>query len=207
MNLKKINLHLQKSLVEMQLLEPTEIQIECFSALKSGKDVVVIDSNQQGKTTLLALTLIQKLEKAVGESTRAVVFLKDKESVLNFIDLFTSMSKYTNLRFIGVNDNTDIDQEKNQISAGMDVLVGTPNKINALFSGAGFNMNTIKLFAVDDADIQFKNRYDSIIQRLSMSIEKTQRVFFAQNLTEKLFNFTETNCIEPIYFGVDFQNE
>jgi superfamily II DNA/RNA helicase len=57
------------------------------------------------------------------------------------------------------------------------VLIGTPTKINQLFSTAGFNMNTIKMFIVDDADRLFRNRMDAIVQRLSDSAEKTQRLF------------------------------
>lgn len=204
MNLKKINPKLQETLAINGILEPTNIQLESFSTLKSGADVFLIEPEPTGKSTLIAITLIQKLEKAIGESTRALVFVKDKTKVQEMVEMLNNFGKHTNLRVIGVSDYTDIDEEKNEISAGMDILVGTPNKINAMFSSAGFNMNTIKMFIVDDADLLFKNRFDTIILRLSMSVEKTQRIFFASNLIEKLYNFIENQLIEPTYFGVDF---
>lgn len=203
MNLKKINPNLQKALLEHGISEANEIQAKCFSTLKSGADAVVIMPKGEGKSTTIAYTVIQKLEKAVGESTRALVLVKDKEAVLQMMDFFKNFGKYTNLRMIGVNDKTDIDEEKNEISAGMDVLIGTPQKITNLFASAGFNMNTIKIFVVDDADEIFKIRQDALVQRLSMSIEKTQRVFFSSELTERVEVLADKIMLDPFLFGVD----
>ncbi|WP_335597777.1 DEAD/DEAH box helicase [Flavobacterium columnare] len=168
MNLKKINQNLHKALIENDLIEANEVQLDCWGTLKGGADAIVIMNEGEGKSSTIAYTVIQKLEKPIGESTRALIIVKDKESVLQMLEYFAKFGKYTNLRVIGVNDKTDIDEEKNTISAGMDVLIGTPHKINAMFSGAGFNMNTIKIFVVDDADVIFKQRLDPIVQRLSL---------------------------------------
>lgn len=203
MNLKKINPNLQNALIENGITEATEVQADCWSTLKSGADAVVIMPKGDGKSTTIAYTVIQKLEKPIGESTRALVIVKDKEAVLEMVELFEKFGKYSNLRVIGVNDKTDIDEEKNMISVGMDVLIGTPNKINAMFSSAGFNMNTIKIFVVDDADEIFKLRHDATVQRLSLSIEKTQRVFFSADLTERVEVLADKIMLEPFLFGVE----
>ena len=207
MQLKKINPNLQQALIECGITEPTDIQVDCFSTLKSGADAVVIMPEGEGKSTTIAYTVIQKLEKAMGESTRALVIVKDKEDVLEMVDMFQKFGKYTNLRVIGVNDKTDIDEEKNSISVGMDVLIGTPNKINAMFSSAGFNMNTVKIFVIDDANEIFKLRHEPTIQRLSMSVEKTQRLFFSNELTERVEVLADKIMLDPFLFGVDDYEE
>lgn len=208
MNLKKIHPNLQKGLVENGIIEASEGQLDCWSTLKSGADAVVIMPDGDGKSTTIAYTVIQKLEKAVGESTRALIMVKDKEAVLEMVDLLQRFGKYSDLRVIGVNDKTDIDEEKNAISAGMDILVGTPLKITNLFASAGFNMNTIKIFVVDDADEIFKIRQDALVQRLSMSVEKTQRLFFAKDLTERVEILADKIMVDPFLFGVeDYEEE
>lgn len=207
MNLKKINPNLQNALIENGITEATEVQVDCWSTLKSGADAVVVMPEGEGKSSTIAYTVIQKLEKPLGESTRALIIVKDKEAVLEMVEYFEKFAKNSNLRVIGVNDKTDIDDEKNIISAGMDVLIGTPNKINAMFSGAGFNMNTIKIFVVDDADAIFKLRQDAIVQRLSMSVEKMQRVFFTSNLTERIEVLADKIMIEPYLFGVEYEED
>ena len=200
MNLKKIYPNLQKALAENDLIEANELQRETFSTLKSGADCVIVSPPGYGKTTTIVLNVIQRLQKPEGESTRALVLVQDKEKVLETVALFEAFGKYSELRVYGTNDKTDIDNDKNQISLGVDILVGTPNKINALFSGAGFNMNTVKMFVVDDADSLFRNRLDTVVLRLSDSISKTQRVFTASSLTEKLEIMAEKIMIEPLWF-------
>lgn len=207
MQLKKINPNLQQALIECGITEPREVQADCWSTLKSGADAVVIMPEGVGKSTAIAYTVIQKLEKAVGESTRALIIVKDKEEVLEMVEMFEKFGKYTDLRVIGVNDKTDIDEEKNSISVGMDVLIGTPNKINAMFSSAGFNMNTVKIFVVDDANEIFKLRHEPTIQRLSMSVEKTQRLFFSNELTERVEVLAEKIMLDPFLFGVEDYEE
>lgn len=203
MKLKKINEKLALALSENGIETPTETQKDCFGTLKSGADAVVIMPKGEGKTTTIVYTVIQKLEKAVGESTRALVVVKDKEAVLEMLELFKKFGHYTDLRFFGSHDKGDIDYDKNQISLGVDVLIGTPNRLNAMFSSAGFNMNTIKMFVIDDADELFKIRMDAIVLRLSNSVDKTQRLFFSENLTERIEVMADKIMLEPFLFGVE----
>ena len=203
MQLKKINLNLQKALLENNFLEANELQEETFSTIKSGADAVVQGTINSGKSTAIVLNVIQRMEKAVGESSRALVFVNDKEKVLEMVNLFKKLANYTDLRIIGVHDKGDIDFDKNQISLGNDIIVGTTSKINALFSSAGFNMNTIKMFVVDDADVLFRTRLDAVIMRLSASIEKTQRIFFTTEITERVEILADKIMIEPVFFESD----
>lgn len=203
MNLKKINPNLQKALIENDLVEANELQEETFSAIKSGADCVVISPAGSGKSTTIAINVIQKLAKAEGESTRALILVEDKDKVLAMAALFRTFGNYTDLRIFGVHEKGDTDFDKNHISLGLDVLIGTPNKVNALFSTAGFNMNTVKMLVVDDADKLFKNRMDAVVLRLSNSIEKTQRLFFTSNATERVESLADKIMIEPLFFEAD----
>ena len=203
MNLKKINPNLQKALIENGLTEANEMQKETFSTIKSGADAVIQSVGGTGKSTTIVLNVIQKLEKTLDESTRALIIVENKEKVLEMEDFFLRYGAYTDLSILGVHDKGDIDYDKNVVSMGLDILIGTPNKINAMFSSAGFNSNTIKLLIVDDADILFRNRMDAIVLRLSNSIEKTQRLFFCSQITERVESLAEKIMIEPLFFEMD----
>ncbi|MBL7886671.1 MAG: DEAD/DEAH box helicase [Flavobacterium sp.] len=203
MQLKKINPNLQQALIENGLTDANEMQQETFSTIKSGADAVIQSPINSRKTSTIVLNVIQRMEKAVGESTRALIIALDKEKVLEIVGLFETFGKYTDLRVIGCHDKGNIDYDKNVISAGMDIIVGTPTRINAMFSSAGFNMNTIKMFVVDDADLIFRLRHDAIIQRLSMSVEKTQRLFFCSEITERVEALADKIMIEPLFFEME----
>ncbi len=203
MNLKKIHPQLQQALIEHGLTEANEMQLETFSTIKSGADAVIQSPNGTGKTTTIVLNVIQRMEKSVGESTRALIMVETKERVLEMEEMFLKYGTYHDLSILGVHDKGDIDYDKNVISMGLDILIGTPNKINALFSSAGFNSNTIKMFVVDDAEVLFRNRMDAVVLRLSQSIEKTQRIFFCSQITERVEVLADKVMIEPTFFEIE----
>lgn len=207
MKLKKINENLQQALIENGLTEANELQQETFSTIKSGADAVVAAPKGSGKSTTIIINVIQRMEKSVGESTRALIIVENKERVLEMEDMFLKYAKYHDLSILGVHDKGDIDYDKNIVSLGLDVLIGTPNRINAMFASAGFNISTIKMFVVDDADILFRNRMDAVIHRLSNSIDKTQRLFFTTDLTERVESLADKIMIEPLFFEMDEDDE
>jgi superfamily II DNA/RNA helicase len=203
MNLKKIHPQLQQALIEHGLTEANEMQQKTFSTIKSGADAVIQSAAGTGKSTTIVLNVIQRIEKSIGESTRVLILVETKERVLEMEEMFLKLGTYHDLSILGVHEKGDIDYDKNIISMGLDILIGTPNRINAMFASAGFNINTIKMFVVDDAEILFRNRMDAVVLRLSNSIEKTQRLFFCSQITERVEVLAEKVMIEPIFFEME----
>lgn len=207
MQLKKINTALQQALVAQGLTEANELQQETFSTIKSGVDAVIQSPERSGKSTTIALNVIQRLDKPFQLSPRALIICLDKAKVLEMVEIFDSLNKFNQLRVYYVHDKTNLDEDKNQISLGIDVLIGTPNQLTAMFGSAGFDVNQLKLFVLDDADLIFKNRYEPKILRLSESIEKVQRLFFCSQITERTEMIAENIMIEPLFFEVDDDEE
>ena len=200
MMLKKIHPELQAALAANGMAEPGELLSETFSTLKSGAGCGIVAPSESGKTTLQLVNVIQRLQKPEGESTRALLIVEDKEHLLATLEMFERLNTHNNLRVYGTNDKMDIDQDKNLISLGNDVLIGTPGKVNALFGGAGFNLNTVKIFAVDDADRVFTNRQDALIRRVAESAKRPQFVFTATKATEKVESMASRLMQEPAWF-------
>jgi len=206
MQLKKINPNLQQALIENGLEEANEIQQETFSAIKSGADCVVIAPAGSGKTTTLVINVIQRLEKEFQESPRALIFVQTKEKMHEMRELFAKYGNYTDLRVYGVHDKGDIDFDKNHISLGIDVLIGTPNRLSDLFASAGYDVNQLKMFIVEDTDELLRLRFDTKIARIAEA-KKTQCIFFTENVTERIESFADRIMIEPLWFEMDEEEE
>ncbi len=207
MKLKKINEKLQDGLIENGLTEANALQMETFSTIKSGADCVIISPKGSGKTTTIVLNVIQQLAGKNEESPRALIIVEDKEKMTEMVDLFEKFGKYTNLEVYGVHDKGDMDYDKNYVSTGIDVLIGTPTKLNDMFSTAGYNVNRLKMFILDDADPILKLRHEPKITRISNSIAKVQRIIFAETLTERIEILADKIMIEPYLFDMDEDGE
>jgi superfamily II DNA/RNA helicase len=205
MKLKKINEALQNALIESGLTEANELQQETFSTIKSGADCLIVAPKGSGKTTTIVLNVIQQLAGKQEESPRALIIVEDKAKVLEMEALFEEYGKYDPLEVYGVHDKGDMDYDKNYISTGIDVLIGTPNKLSDMFSTAGYNVNRLKLFILDDADPILKLRHDTKIMRISNSIAKTQRIIFTEQYTERVAILADKMLLEPYEF--DFEED
>jgi ATP-dependent RNA helicase RhlE len=203
MKLKKINENLQQNLIENGLTEANEMQQETFSTLKSGADCIIIGPKGSGKSTTIVINVIQKLVGSNEESPRALIIVEDKAKVLEMEELFEKYGKHSNLEVYGVHDKGDMEYDKNYISTGIDVLIGTPNKLGEMFTTAGYNVNRLKMFILDDADPILKLRHETKIMRISNSITKTQRIIFSEVFTERIEILAEKMLVEPFEF--DFE--
>lgn len=200
MKLKKINETLQQNLIDNGFLEANDIQKETFGTLKSGADAIIVAPAGSGKSTTIVINVIQRLVGSVEESPRALIIVSDKEKVVEMVAQFEKLAKYTDLEIYGVHDKGDMDYDKNYISTGIDVLIGTPNKLSEMFSSAGYNVNRLKMFILDDADPILKLRHETKIMRISNSIDKTQRIIFTEQFTERIEIMAERMLIEPFEF-------
>jgi superfamily II DNA/RNA helicase len=207
MKLKKINEKLQDGLIENGLTEANILQMETFSTIKSGADCMIISPKGTGKSTTIVLNVIQQLAGHTEESPRALIIVEDKEKVLAMEALFEKYGKYTNLEVYGVHDKGDMDYDKNYISTGVDVLIGTPNKLSDMFTTAGYNVNRLKMLILDDADPILRLRNETKIMRISNSIAKTQRIIFAEILTERIEILADKFLLEPYFFDMDEEGE
>ena len=207
MFLKKINPGLSEALEDAGFTQPTELQKATFGIIKGGADCVLCADDTQGKSTSIVINVIQKLEKEFEESPRALIFVQDKERVLEMMEQFKLFGRNTDLRIYGVHEKGDLDYDKNQISLGIDVLIGTPQRLSDMFASAGFDVNQLKMFILDDAYEILKLRHDVRIMRMSDGVPKTQRLFYTHTISDRVEALADKIMIEPTFFEFDDDDE
>lgn len=203
MFLKKINSNLNLSLSESSLTKANVLQKETFSLIKSGTDLVISSPDKSGKSTTIVLNVIQRLVEPFEHSPRALIIVENRERVMEMVEIFETLNKHNDLRVSYTYEQTNLDDDKNKISIGIDVLIGTPKRLSEMFSGAGFDINRLKLFIVDDTDNILKSRHEQIITRLSDAIEKTQRIFMTTTITEKIESLADKLMTNPTFIEMD----
>ena len=207
MNLKKINPQLKQALVENGKTETTNVIKEAFGTIKSGNDVVLIIEDELEREEAVAISVIQRLEKAFMLSPRALIIVEDKPQALKMQEIFKTLTKYTNLRVFMTHDKTDLDEDKNQISLGIDILIGTPERLSFMFGNAGFDVNQLRILVINNIDELLKKRFDGRLYRLSESIGKTQRLYVSDQETERLEIFVDKTMLDSYWFSNDDFNE
>ena len=121
--------------------------------------------------------------------------------------VFKKLAKYTDLRIFMTHDKTDLDEDKNQISVGIDVLIGTPERLSFMFGNAGFDVNQLKMLVINNTDELLRLRHDTRLYRLSESIGKTQRLYVSEQETERLEIFVDKTMLDSYWFEDDANDD
>lgn len=187
MSFKKLHPLLREILDDQEITEPTPFQKVILPKIKSGANLFGIAPNGAGKTTALIMGTIQQLEaEAFQDAPRALIFVKDKEAALELEEQFKTFLRSSSLRVFAAFDQPNIENQKNEIYYGMDIVIATPNKLKKLFKISGINLNELKLLAIEDAEFLASNRdYNDLIS-IPEHISKCQYLVFSSEMNPKI---------------------
>ncbi len=189
-----INEKLDKQLIEVLrengFTESTELEQICIPRIKSGHDLMCIAPKGAGKTATIVVSVLHRLKASLNDVPRAVIVVPNKDIALEMKAEFERLGEYTDLRVNTACDNEKIDDQKDKVYMGSDVVIGTPKRLNLLYSLYALNLSAVKIFAIDDAESVIKSINYLQIDRLTESIPKAQKIVFAGELTEWLERYS-----------------
>lgn len=197
MFVKKLDQRLQESLEKEGIEIATEFQKKCISQMKSGGDLVAIADEGKGKTTSYAVMLINKLKHAVADVPRAMVICANKDNVLALQEKCETLANYTDLRFHVGFEGANIQNQKDTIYFGTDVVIGTPRRITELMSIEGINFSEIKTLVIDDGELVLKDTALSQLNRISESLPNSQKVIFTTKNTTNRERYSDKFMRNP----------
>ncbi len=195
---EKLNKKLAASMEEYGFTEPTPIQAQCLTKITGGFDVIGIGPDNAGKSSLIVMGTIQKLQRAVEKTPRALILVSSKEKAIAMEEQFNALTKYTDLRVHLLYEGGNIDQQSIDIyDDGSDIVIGTAKRTLEVYFLRNLNLNKIKLFVIDDAEMIIKNFLQGQIDRLALSLPKCQHLVFTNELSPKIEKLIEKFIIAP----------
>lgn len=200
---EKLDIQLLESLEENGLTASTELQHLCIPKIKSGRDLACIADNETGKTTTIIISVLQKLKASLDDNPRAVIVVPNSESANKIKEEFNRLGEYTDLRIHTACEDGKINDQKDEIYMGSDVVIGTPKRLNQIYSVYGLNLSVVKIFAIDDAEQVIRSINYSQIDRLAESLPKAQKLVFCSDVNDWIARFAEEfmNVQEFLEFG------
>lgn len=187
---EKLDTQLLEVLKENGFAESTKLEQICIPRIKSGHDLLCIAGKGSGKTITIVVSVLQKLKKSLNDVPRAVIIVPNKERAAEMKTEFERLGQYTDLRVNTACEDEKIDDQKDKIYMGSDVVIGTARRLNLIYSMYALNLSGVKIFALDDAESVIKSINYLQIDRLSESMPKAQKIVFAHELTEWLERFS-----------------
>lgn len=200
---EKLNKNLAKSLLEHQLAEPFALQTAAIRKINSGSDVIVEAPAGSGRSTTIVISTLHKLQAAFEDAPRALIIVAGKEEAIAMKEQFALLGAYTDLRVHAAHEGEKIDKLAESIYFGSDVVIGTPTRVLELYFKKNLNINKIKLFAIDDAEMMIKNANQGQIDRLALSLPKCQHLVFTSDYSAKVERLIEKFIVAPQFVNLE----
>lgn len=151
---------LQETLVEKNLITPTEIQSRAIPALLAGKSVVGVAQTGSGKTLAYALPVLHMLKFLENEKQpireearpRAVVMVPTRELGEQVSKVFKPFTHTTRLRVRTVLGGTTFEVARRNIQGCFEVLVATPGRLVKLLEMERLDLSDVRVLVFDEAD-------------------------------------------------------
>jgi ATP-dependent RNA helicase RhlE len=143
------------------------------------------------------MSTINKLKNAFEDAPRALVLLENKDKTIAMKKQFELLANNTDLRAECAFDEGKINEQNEAIYSGTDIVFGTPKRVLEIYFNKNLNLNKIKLFVIDDAEMMIKNSWQGQIDRLGLSLPKCQHLIFTTQLDEKIMKLIHKFIVAP----------
>lgn len=150
----------------------------------AGHDVLGIAQTGTGKTLAYLIPYIRQWQFAKKKVPNMLILVPTKELVAQVIEEFEALAKYTNITITGAFGGANIKTQQAAIAQGVDVVVGTPGRINDLILNGSIGPKQIKKLVIDEVDQMLNLGFRaSLLQLLDLLAEKRQTLMFSATIT------------------------
>lgn len=210
-----------KALAKKGFEEPSPIQALTIPVLLKGeKDVVGQAQTGTGKTAAFGLPILEMIDKSNG-NIRAIVLAPTRELAIQVAEEINSFATGRKLKIVPVYGGQSIELQIRQLKKGVDIVVGTPGRVQDLIDRKILKLDKLEYFILDEADEMLNMGFVEDIEKILESTNKDKRMLFfsatmpkeilkiAQNHMRKDYEILKvetkeltTNLTDQIYFEV-----
>ncbi|HTM97179.1 MAG TPA: DEAD/DEAH box helicase [Pedobacter sp.] len=188
-------------------LSPKEIQARSMSRILGGQDIIAVGPEGCGKTTTYILGVLMRIKYGFEEAPRALILVPTKERVLEVVEQFNALNRNTSIRIVGIHADGGMEQQVNELTDGVDIVVAVPSRARAIYLKLGLNTNKIQMFVVDDAAEMVRSGMQLPINELANSIQKCQHLIFTEVMHDRLYKMIDPFMKLPTLIEVEELNE
>jgi ATP-dependent RNA helicase RhlE len=180
-----LNRQLLNALEDLGLISPTTIQEKVFSTVMSGKDVCGLAQTGTGKTFAYLLPCLRQFQFSKIKNPQILILVPTRELVVQVLEEVQKLTKYMSVVSVGVYGGVNLRPQAAEVSAGADLIVGTPGRIVDLLATGVLKPKSIKKLVIDEFDemlnLGFRAQLKNIFDRLP---ERRQNLMFSATLNE-----------------------
>jgi ATP-dependent RNA helicase DeaD len=197
----RLNLHpdLAQSVAELGYTTPTDVQTQVIPLMLAGKDIIAQSQTGSGKTAAFALPILQNLiyGGSLG-SVQTLVLTPTRELAIQVADAITQYGRHLQVEVLAVYGGQRYGTSKHRIKNGVDVIVGTPGRLQDLMRQGILDLSGVRTVILDEADEMLSMGFIEDIENiLGETPAKRQTTLFSATIPKPIRRLADRYMIAP----------
>lgn len=177
---------------------PTPIQKEAIPPILAGQDILGLAQTGTGKTAAFVLPLLQRLLDGPRKKVRALIVAPTRELAEQIHDNIGQMAKKTGLRSVVIYGGVGKHPQVRTIRAGVEIVVACPGRLLDLLNDKAFNLRSVEVLVLDEADHMFDKGFLPDIRRIIKQLpKKRQSLVFSATMPKEIRHLAEEILDNP----------
>jgi superfamily II DNA/RNA helicase len=189
-----------RAIAEKGYAHPTPIQAQAIPAVLSGRDVMGVAQTGTGKTAGFTLPMLDILSgsRARARMPRSLILEPTRELALQVAENFLAYGKYLKLNHALLIGGESLNDQKDALMKGVDVLIATPGRLIDLFERGGLMLTDTKLLVIDEADRMLDMGFIPDVEKIVAMLPKTrQTLFFSATMAPEIRRLSDAFLDNP----------
>ena len=181
----------------------SEIQAKVIPVmLKGTQDIVGVAQTGTGKTAAFGLPLMELLSSH-DIYVKCIILTPTRELAIQVAKEIDSFKGERRLKTLSVYGGQDISTQIRHLKRGVDIVVGTPGRVQDMMRRKVLDLSKIDYFVLDEADEMLKMGFIDEIETIMEDTPKEKRVFlFSATMPPRIQNLSKKYMKEQIVIKV-----
>lgn len=199
----KLSKEVLKALSDKKYITPTPIQQKTIPLILERNDVLGCAQTGTGKTGAFAIPIVDIIHNIDAKNSakpiiRSLIVTPTRELAIQIGENIHDYSKNTKVRHTVIFGGVKQGAQVSALKQGVHILVATPGRLLDLISQGFINLESVKLFVLDEADRMLDMGFINDIKKLLKLLpKKRQSLFFSATMPNNIKELSQTILNNP----------
>ncbi len=161
-------------LANMEIVEPTPVQVEAIPALLAGKDVVGQSATGSGKTLAYGIPLVERLSKE--RVVQALVLVPTRELAIQVNTVLNDLTAGRRLSTALLVGGRAYSSQFSALRYGAQIVVGTPGRVKDHLDRGTLVLSRLRMCVLDEADQMLDIGFAPVIEEILATTPETRQM-------------------------------
>ncbi|XP_062177222.1 eukaryotic initiation factor 4A-III homolog B isoform X2 [Alnus glutinosa] len=178
--------------------KPSAIQQRAVVPILHGRDVIAQAQSGTGKTSMIALTVCQKVDTATRE-VQALILSPTRELASQTEKVILAIGNYINIQVHACIGGKSMSEDIRKLEHGVHVVSGTPGRVCDMIKRRTLRTRHIKILVLDESDEMLSRGFkDQIYDLYRYLPPELQVCLISATLPHEILEMTNKFMTDPI---------